>query len=98
MAATPAPALAIAFWRDALAVAGGVLGAGYVTAGGRLRQDVSTTAYTSVCYGVATALLLVTCLAAGARLGGYPARTWLKLVAVTAGPQLVGHSLINRVL
>jgi drug/metabolite transporter (DMT)-like permease len=31
-------------------------------------------------------------------LAGYEAGTWLTLLALTAGPQLLGHTMINRVL
>jgi drug/metabolite transporter (DMT)-like permease len=72
--------------------------AGYVTAGGASRRTVSTTAYTTVAYAVCAFLLLLTCLAGGQRVVGYPGVTWVKLVALTIAAQLIGHSLINRVL
>jgi drug/metabolite transporter (DMT)-like permease len=59
---------------------------------------MSTTAYTSVCYPVAAILLLVACLVGRQNLTSYSAHTWWILVAITVGPQLLGHSLINRVL
>lgn len=31
-------------------------------------------------------------------LAGYPAGTWLAIVALVVGPQLFGHTLVNRVL
>jgi drug/metabolite transporter (DMT)-like permease len=42
--------------------------------------------------------LLVVCLAAGVPLAGYPAAGWLAIVALTAGPQFLGHSLFNFTL
>jgi drug/metabolite transporter (DMT)-like permease len=83
---------------DALALAGAALAAAYVAVGGEVRRSVSTTAYTTVCYGTAAVLLLVVCLVARVHLVGYSGRTWLQLVALTLGPQLLGHSVINRVL
>jgi drug/metabolite transporter (DMT)-like permease len=83
---------------DGLALAGGALAAAYVAVGGEVRRSVSTTAYTTVCYSTASVLLLGVCLVAGLQLTGYSGRTWLQLVALTLGPQLLGHSLINRVL
>lgn len=83
---------------DLLAVVGGMLAALYVAVGEEVRQVVSTTTYTTVCYTTAAAALLVVCLATGAELGGYDARTWWLLVAVTVGPQLLGHTLFNRAL
>jgi drug/metabolite transporter (DMT)-like permease len=43
-------------------------------------------------------VLLAGCLVSGAPLGGYSGHTWLKLVALTLAAQLMGHSLINRVV
>ncbi len=83
---------------DALALAGGVLAAAYVTVGSGVRQSVSTTVYTTICYATAAGLLAVACLAGGQPLAGYEAGTWAALVALTAGPQLLGHSIVNRVL
>ncbi len=83
---------------DLLALAGGIFAAGYTVAGGEVRRSVSTTAYTLICYGTCAAALLAACVASGAALVGYDAKTWLQLLALTAGAQLLGHSLFNRVL
>ena len=83
---------------DALAVLGGAFAAAYITAGGEVRRSVSTTTYTALCYSSCAVLLLVVCVAGGQSLGGYAAEDWAKLVALTAGAQLLGHSLFNRVL
>jgi len=83
---------------DLLALAGGVFAAGYTVAGGEVRRTVSTTAYTLVCYGTAAVLLLAGVLVSRQQLVGYDGRTWLQLLALTAGAQLLGHSLFNRVL
>lgn len=83
---------------DLLGIAGGVFGAAYVTVGAEVRHRVSTTAYTAVCYGTASLLLLVTCVVAGLPLSGYATRTWILLGAVTLGPQMLGHTVFNRVL
>lgn len=84
---------------DALALAAGIAAAGYVLIGAEVRRTVSTTAYTYVCYSTTSLVLLVVCLCSGASLGsGYSGQTWLKLVALTVAAQLLGHSLINRVV
>jgi drug/metabolite transporter (DMT)-like permease len=83
---------------DLLATVGGVLSAAYMTVGGAVRAKVSTTAYTAVCYSCCAGLMLVLCLATGQRLGGYDPGTWAKLGALTAGAQLLGHSLFNVLL
>jgi drug/metabolite transporter (DMT)-like permease len=83
---------------DGLALVGAMMAAGYVTVGARVRASTSTTIYTTICYGVCALALLLVCLVAGVRLHGYSPRSWLLLLAVTVGPQFLGHSLINRVL
>jgi drug/metabolite transporter (DMT)-like permease len=83
---------------DVLAVAGAILAAMYVAVGGEVRRSVSTTAYTTICYGTAAVLLLAVCLIGGLHLTGYSGKTWWQLAALTIGPQLLGHSVINRVL
>jgi drug/metabolite transporter (DMT)-like permease len=80
---------------DVLAVAGGIAVAVYTALGEKARATISTTSYTAICYAVCATVLLVVCLFAGVRLGGYPASTWLALVGLTLGPQLMGHSLFN---
>jgi drug/metabolite transporter (DMT)-like permease len=69
-----------------------------MTVGSDARRSMSTTVYTSICYAVAAVALLVVCLVGRQDLGHYSARTWWIIVAITVGPQLLGHSLVNRVL
>jgi len=83
---------------DGLAVAGGAFAALYMTAGSEVRRSVSTTTYTAVCYSATAVLLLVVCLVGRQPLSGYDGATWLKLLAITGGAQLLGHSLFNVVL
>jgi drug/metabolite transporter (DMT)-like permease len=83
---------------DALALGGGIAAAGYVLLGAEVRRTVSTTAYTYVCYSTTAVVLLVVCLVSGSALGGYDGGTWAKLVALTVAAQLLGHSLLNRVV
>ena len=83
---------------DLLALVGAVFAAAYVTVGSQVRQTVSTTTYTFLCYGCCSVVMLGVCLAGRQSLAGYDASTWLKLLALTAGAQLLGHSLINVAL
>lgn len=87
-----------ALFGDLLALAGGVFAAFYTVIGGEVRRTVSTTAYTLICYACCALLLLVVCLAFRQQLGGYEGITWLQLLALTLGAQLLGHSLFNRIL
>lgn len=83
---------------DLLALVGGMLSAAYVTAGERVRRTVSTPTYTSMAYGVSAVLLLPLCLLLGQGLWGYSTSEWATVVALTVGAQLLGHTLIARVL
>ena len=83
---------------DLLAVAGGAFAALYMTAGSEVRRSVSTTTYTALCYSTTALLLLVVCVVFRQPLSGYDAEDWGRLVALTLGAQLLGHSLFNRVL
>jgi len=83
---------------DLLAVAGGLFGAFYTLLGSAARQSMSTTSYTTVCYGSCALILLATCLVTGTSMTGYPADTWLGIVAVTVAAQLLGHSVFNHLL
>lgn len=83
---------------DLLALAGGMFAAIYVTVGARVRETLSTTAYTFACYGSCALILLVVCLSAGVPLGGWSADAWLKIVAVMVCAQFLGHSIINHLL
>lgn len=83
---------------DVLALIGGVFAAGYVTVGAAVRKTVSTTTYTSGCYSITAAVLVVVCLIGRQPLSGYSGNDWLRILAITAGAQLLGHSIFNRVL
>jgi drug/metabolite transporter (DMT)-like permease len=87
-----------ALFGDALALAGGILAAFYLEAGAEVRRQASTAVYVTVCYSVAAAALLAVCLVGRQPLAGYDGETWLVLGALTLGPQLLGHTVLNRVL
>jgi len=83
---------------DLLGIAGGLFAAGYTVAGAAVRQRVSTSSYTAVCYSTAAVTLLTLCLIGRQSLHGYDTGAWWRLVAVTLVAQFLGHSLFNRVL
>jgi drug/metabolite transporter (DMT)-like permease len=83
---------------DLLALVGGMAAAVYVAAGSQARQALPTTAYSALCYGGCSLLLLAACLIGGVPLAGYPAQVWLLLVLLTVSAQLLGHTLLNRAL
>ncbi len=83
---------------DALALAGAVLAAAYVTVSESARRTVSTATLTSGLYASAAVLLLVLCVVGHQALVGFSLQDWLLILALTAGAQLLGHTLINKVL
>jgi drug/metabolite transporter (DMT)-like permease len=87
-----------AFLGDLLAICGGLMAAVYTALGERVRASTSTTAYTTVCYSVCALVLAVACLFSGTALTGFTTATWVALVAMTVGPQLLGHSMFNFAL
>ncbi|MDP9814278.1 drug/metabolite transporter (DMT)-like permease [Spirilliplanes yamanashiensis] len=80
---------------DGLALLGGLFAAIYTALGEQARTRLSTVTYTSVCYGVCALTLLVVCLVGGVDLAGYDGRTWLAILGLVAGAQLLGHSMFN---
>jgi drug/metabolite transporter (DMT)-like permease len=83
---------------DLLALAGGLAGAVYTALGEQARTTLSTTTYTTICYGTCALLLGAVCLAAGIPLTGFAPATWLTILGLVVGAQLLGHSLFNYVL
>jgi len=87
-----------ALFGAALAVTGGALAAAYVTVGAEVRQSVPTATYTTGCYGIAAVVTLIVALVTGVDLVPSSAATWGWIIAITIGPQLLGHTLVNAVL
>ncbi|MFZ0323919.1 MAG: DMT family transporter [Actinomycetes bacterium] len=89
---------ASALFGDLLALVGAFFAAAYVTVGAEARRSTSTTVYTAIVYGVTSVVLLAVCLVLSQQLVGYTADTWSKLVLLTLGAQLLGHTVFNAVL
>ncbi len=83
---------------DVLALAGAVLAAAYVTVAESARRTVSTSTMTTGLYASAAVLLLAMCLIGRQPLTGFSLEAWLLIIALTVGAQLLGHTLINKVL
>lgn len=83
---------------DLLAVAGGVLAAIYTMAGSVARRSLSLGAYTSICYGLCSVILLVMCLVFEEPLLNIPAEAWWGIIGVTVAAQLFGHTIFNYLL
>jgi drug/metabolite transporter (DMT)-like permease len=83
---------------DVLALIGGLAAAVYTIFGERARAQISTTSYTTICYGVCAAVLLCACVVFQVPLIGYAWSTWLAILGLTVGTQLLGHSMFNYAL
>lgn len=83
---------------DGLALVGAIVMAVNVTVGQEVRQSVSTATYTTIAYAAAGASILVVCVLLRVPLTGYSARDWWIILALTVTAQLLGHSIINKVL
>lgn len=83
---------------DLLALVGGVFAAVYVTVGGRVREQASTTTYGLLCYTTSAVVLLVACLLGQVQITGFSTRSWLLIAAVAVASQILGHSVFNYLL
>ena len=87
-----------AFLGDIAAIACAALAAMYVVLGARARETVSTATYTSVAYLTCSLISLVFALFSKTELVDFPMREWLLLIALIAGAQLLGHTILNFTL
>jgi drug/metabolite transporter (DMT)-like permease len=87
-----------ALWGDTLAVLGAAMAGGYFLAGRRLRPKVSLLAYVTVVYSLAAAGALVLSALTGQSLAGYSTQTYVWLILLAVGPQVIGHSSFNWAL
>lgn len=87
-----------AFLGDLAAIACAALAAMYVVLGARARESVSTPTYTSIAYLTCSLISLGFALIAGTELIDFAAREWLLLIALIAGAQILGHTILNYTL
>jgi drug/metabolite transporter (DMT)-like permease len=89
-------------WRalagDALALLGALCAGGYMLAGARARERLTTSAYAVVCYSTCAVAVAGAAAVAGVPLAGFSARDWWLIAAITVCAQLLGHTLLNLVL
>ncbi len=83
---------------DVLALLGAVLSAAYFTVSAEARKTVSTSTLTFGLYGTSALLLVALCLLLRQPLTGFSAEAWILILTLTITAQLLGHSLINKVL
>ena len=89
-------------WRalagDALALLGAICAGGYMLAGARARERLTTSAYAVVCYSTCAVAVAGAAFVVGEPLVGFSARDWWLIAAITFCAQLLGHTLLNLVL
>ncbi|ASN37613.1 DMT family transporter [Paeniglutamicibacter terrestris] len=83
---------------DVYALIGGVLAAVYTLSGAKARETMSTSAYTTACYGMTSLMLLAMCLIAGVPVWGFDAKGWIGILALAICSQVLGHSALNHLL
>lgn len=83
---------------DILALLGALFAAAYVMAGRTLRRDLPVLPYVIVVYTTCAVCMAGAMVVSREPFTGYPVRTWLLLAAMTAGPQLLGHTVFNLLL
>jgi drug/metabolite transporter (DMT)-like permease len=71
---------------------------GYWLIGRRVRGSLSLAPYVAIVYSMAAVVLLMMVGGASQSLTGYDAITYVWLVLLALGPQLVGHSSFNWAL
>jgi drug/metabolite transporter (DMT)-like permease len=85
-------------WGDVLALLGAVTVSGYFLIGRRLRARLSLLAYVFPVYCVAAVVLVLIALFSGLPLLPQHRETWLWLLLLALGPQMLGHSSLNWAL
>ena len=59
---------------------------------------MSLPGYAPLCYGAASVFLITAACATGSALTGFSGNAWVKILALTALAQFLGHTLFNRVV
>lgn len=83
---------------DAMALAGAVAVSGYLLIGQRSRRCLPVSTYGVWVYGTAAVLLGLASLAVASPLAGFDSVTWLAILGLIVGPQLLGHTVFNQVM
>lgn len=86
------------FIGDMAALISSALAALYMIFGAKAVKTLTTSSYTTICYGVCAMTALPIALASGSELLNFPAREWWILLALIGGAQILGHSMFNATL
>jgi drug/metabolite transporter (DMT)-like permease len=83
---------------DVMAFGSALAVTGYLLIGRVARRSTPSTTYSAIVFGWAAVGLLTVCLLTGTTLTGYDGGTWLAIVGIVIGPQLLGHTVFNALL
>ncbi|MEI7443150.1 MAG: DMT family transporter [Actinomycetes bacterium] len=83
---------------DAMALASAVAAGAYLMIGGHVRATVPNSVYTVIVYAVSAVSIAVVAVSIGTPLWGFSRRDWLLIGVLTLGAQLLGHSLMSRLM
>ena len=80
---------------DLLAFLGAIAVVGYLLAGRSLRKNISTLTYATWVYTGAAIILVLASIISGQSFTGFSQGTYIALILLALGPQVLGHSLLN---
>ena len=83
---------------DLMALGGALMASAYFLIGRRVRQKYPLPIYIFLSYGTAACVLLLSTLVTQTPLTGFSGPTYLYLLFLAVGPQLIGHSTFNWAL
>jgi drug/metabolite transporter (DMT)-like permease len=78
-----------------LAIGGAIGAAGYLIAGRSVREHIPTVQYVRTVYSIAAVLMLIFVLSLKLPLFGFSSETYILLLAIAIGPQIIGHTSLN---
>jgi drug/metabolite transporter (DMT)-like permease len=83
------------FLGDLAALVGAALAAAYMLIGSKAQVKLSTSTYTTFCYGMCALTALPIALIAKLPVLHFPARQWVLVIALILGAQILGHTMFN---
>jgi len=86
------------FEGDLAAIICAALAAGYVIAGGKAQEKISTPTYATTCYATCAIASLPIIFFTGYSFTAYTQKDWLLLFGLIAGAQILGHTMFNFAL
>ena len=87
-----------AFEGDLFAIGCAALAATYVMFGSKVQATISTSTYTTVCYGVCALTALPMIFITSSTVIAFPKVQWLWLFLLVIGAQILGHTMFNLAL